>query len=223
MKNLPPDVEDFRNRFIAAFSTGTYSNLIVFYRHSSSKIYGRVRSSLSGERVKTSKEFRPSMVHADYLAKASQILKPIYKEVSPDWRCRDVYHKLMSVAIRSVREDLSMEEVSLAIKETLYAMGYQEPLSTWSFPPNLAQWLEEVKQTNQTKPSGVKIQKGPFRFTERALDCRPGYYAYNVSRMAINFASIVDRSGLSGKSLLRSTSSICCMRTLALASKSSYS
>jgi hypothetical protein len=62
----------------------TIDNL-VFYELCG-EYYARKKSSLSSDRVKTSPEFRRTMVHANLLARASKIGAAIYKALPPSWR-----------------------------------------------------------------------------------------------------------------------------------------
>jgi hypothetical protein len=58
---------------------------LVFYKLGD-EYYARKKSTLSSERVKTSPEFRRTMVHADLLKRASKIGAAVYNALPPGWR-----------------------------------------------------------------------------------------------------------------------------------------
>jgi hypothetical protein len=58
---------------------------LVFYELCG-EYYARKKSSLSSDRVKTSPEFRRTMVHAHLLVRASKIGAQVYKALPPGWR-----------------------------------------------------------------------------------------------------------------------------------------
>ena len=66
------------------FLEGTFDDL-TFYKMDG-QYYVRVKSSLSSKRVKTSPEFKWTMINARLLARASKIGSAIYKALPPGWR-----------------------------------------------------------------------------------------------------------------------------------------
>lgn len=65
------------------FWEGTFDDL-TFYKMDR-QYYARAKSSLSSKRVKTSAEFKRTMVLAGLLARASKIGTQVYKALPPGW------------------------------------------------------------------------------------------------------------------------------------------
>ena len=69
----------------------------------------RSRSSLTGERVKTSPEFKKTMEYAILLARASRIASRIYKD--SEVKARSIYQNLTGKAMRLLKEGHTEEQV----------------------------------------------------------------------------------------------------------------
>ena len=77
--------------------TGTIDD-ITFYKMEG-KHYARAKSSLTGKRVKTSPEFRKTMLNAGLMARASKIGAQIYKALPPGWRQFWMYRSFTGEAL----------------------------------------------------------------------------------------------------------------------------
>jgi hypothetical protein len=92
------------------FLEGTIDDL-TFYKMEG-QYYVRVKSSLSSKRVKTSPEFKWTMIYARLLARASKIGSAIYKELPPGWRQFWMYRSFTGEAFTLLKENpYSDEEV----------------------------------------------------------------------------------------------------------------
>lgn len=149
---LPPDLQAFRDRFIAATEVEATMCGITFH-----KVHGRylarTKSSLTGKRVKKDKRFRRTMQHAAVLALAVQYVTPIYNELTDDWRCQDLYHKLTGMAVKLLHQGSTKEAVQQAVYAELEHLGYRTGWPEWELPPNLVQWLEEEESADRRSAS----------------------------------------------------------------------
>jgi hypothetical protein len=78
---------------------------ITFYKMDG-QYYARAKSSLSSKRVKTSPEFKWTMVNARLLARASKIGSQVYKALPPGWRQFWMYRSFTGEAFTLLKEDL---------------------------------------------------------------------------------------------------------------------
>jgi len=85
------------------FLEGTIDDL-TFYKMDG-QYYVRVKSSLSSQRVKTSPEFKWTMIYARLLARASKIGSAIYKELPPGWRQFWMYRSFTGEAFTLLKEN----------------------------------------------------------------------------------------------------------------------
>ena len=77
---------------------GTFDQL-TFYKMEG-QYYVRKKSSLTSKRVKTSDEFRWTMIYARLLARASKIGSAIYKALPPRWRQHWMYRAFTGEALK---------------------------------------------------------------------------------------------------------------------------
>lgn len=75
----------------------------------------RMKSSLSGKRVKKDPAFRLTMVYAGLLTQASRIASQAFQQIPKEDRVKGLYKRMVSVAMKSLK---SGEETEVA-KETL--------------------------------------------------------------------------------------------------------
>ena len=141
--DLPPDLQAFRDRFIAATEVeGTLGGIITCY-----KVHGRylarTKSSLTGKRVKKDKHFQRTMQHAAVLALAVKYVTPIYNALTEDWRCQDLYRKLIGMGVKLLHQGNAKEAVQQAVYAELERLGYRTEWPEWELPPALAVWLKE--------------------------------------------------------------------------------
>ena len=84
-------------------------NFIIYLMNG--KPYMRRKSSLTGTRVKTAKEFEPTMINARLMGKASKIGSQIYKALPARKKERQVYRLITGRAMKMLKEGVTEEEV----------------------------------------------------------------------------------------------------------------
>jgi hypothetical protein len=90
--------------------TGTRKGLTVYQLNG--KFYLREKSSLSGERVRTSKAFAKTRQHADILARASQLASQAYAALPGEYRIFRNYRLLTGKAIKLIKFGWPDEKIS---------------------------------------------------------------------------------------------------------------
>jgi hypothetical protein len=153
---LPPHLAAFRKNYLAATEVeATLCGIITCY-----KMYGayfiRSKSSLTGKRVKRDKRFRRTMHNAGILARASEWVTPVYNSLTEDWRCHDLYRKLVGLGVKLLHQGATKEAVQEAVWEELERLGYRTEWPAWEIPPELAKWVEEEVQKKKAKVEGMK-------------------------------------------------------------------
>lgn len=148
--DLPPDLQAFRDRFIAATEVeGTLGGIITCYKVSGRYLI-RTKSSLTGKRVKKDKRFQRTMQHAGILALAAKYVTPVYNALTEDWRCHDLYRKLVGIGVKCLHQGHTREAIQQAVHAALERLGYRTKWPQWELPPNLQQWIAEEKQVEST-------------------------------------------------------------------------
>jgi hypothetical protein len=98
--------------------TGTI-NGICFY-----KLYGehyaRLKSSLSGKKVKTGASFQNTMKNAALLAEASKIGSVVYRLLPKEKRERKVYQQLTGRAIQLLKKGMTKEDVIALLRDACF-------------------------------------------------------------------------------------------------------
>ncbi|NII25240.1 hypothetical protein HB364_09120 [Pseudoflavitalea sp. X16] len=82
---------------------------ITFYKMDG-QYYARAQSSLTSERVKTSWEFKETMIFARLLTRASKIGSQIYKALPPGWRQFWMYRSFTGEAFTLLKENPYTDE-----------------------------------------------------------------------------------------------------------------
>lgn len=153
--DLPPDLQAFRDRFTAATEVeGTLGGIITCYRMHG-RYFARTKSSLTGQQVKKDHRFQRTMHNAGILALAARYVTPIYRELTEDWRCHDLYRKLVGLAIKLLHNGWYKEQIQQAVYTELEKMGYRTEWPVWQLPPNLQQWKEEELLVRKRSFPGV--------------------------------------------------------------------
>src|ERR1019366_6875840 len=83
---------------------------IQFYKMDG-KYYARMKSSLTGKRVKQDKAFALTMVYASMLGMASKIASSVYRLIPKKTREHRYFRKLTGKANRLLKEGISVQEV----------------------------------------------------------------------------------------------------------------
>lgn len=114
--------------------TGTIGN-ICFYEMDG-KYYARMKSSLTGKRVKKDPRFRRTMEYASYLTIASKIASEIYSTLPKQ---RGLYRKIVGMAMQLLKLGVEREEAMLQLQEILTAAVQKED------PPQLVETVLRPK------------------------------------------------------------------------------
>jgi hypothetical protein len=154
----PPNVLAFREHFIACTTWEKTTDNVTFY-----KMYGqpfvRSKSSLTRKKVLHSELFARTRHNAGILAQAAAITAPMYNALTADWRCHDLYRKLVGIAAKLLHAGMEKEEVPKRLQEELYALGYRIEWPAWNLPPQLEEWIKEENEAVKapTKTSAKKL------------------------------------------------------------------
>ncbi len=97
------------------FLEGTFDDL-TFYKMDG-QYYVRVKSTLSSKRVKTSPEFKWTMIYARLLARASKIGSAVYNGLPPGWRQFWMYRSFTGEAFTILKENSYTDD---QVKELLW-------------------------------------------------------------------------------------------------------
>ena len=97
------------------FITGTIGD--VTYYLMDGIYYARLKSSLSGKRVKTHPNFKRTMENAGRLAIASRLAAKVYRQTLPGERKFVIYRLLTGMAIRALRDELPEDEIIALLKD----------------------------------------------------------------------------------------------------------
>jgi len=91
--------------------TGTIGN-ICFYEMDG-KFYARLKSSLTGKRVKKDPRFRLTMVYADLLVQASKLASCCYRSLPEEERAHPMYRALTGLAMKMLKAGMDPEEIAI--------------------------------------------------------------------------------------------------------------
>jgi hypothetical protein len=129
---------------------------LVFYKMDGQH-YVRLKSSLTGKRVKTSPRFRRTMFYASLMGRASKIGSLIYKALPENWRQFWMYRAFTGEALTMLKEGKNEEE----IKNFLWKI-YVQPVT------------QKAKvQTETTKKSATSFIG--YVVLKNGVSCRTGY------------------------------------------------
>ncbi|WP_315823131.1 hypothetical protein [Paraflavitalea speifideaquila] len=93
------------------------------------------------------------MHHAGVLARASEWVTPVYNNLTEDWRCHDLYRKLVGLGVKLLHQGATKETVQQAAWEELTRLGYRTDWPQWELPPALAKWMEEERREDRKSGS----------------------------------------------------------------------
>jgi hypothetical protein len=79
--------------------------------------FARIKSSLSGKRVRSAKEFTKTMYHASLLGRASKIGSAVYNALPQDWRQFWMYRAFTGEAMKMMKEGMKEEEITAKLIE----------------------------------------------------------------------------------------------------------
>lgn len=124
--------------------TGTIDHLC-FYQMDG-RFYVRIKSSLSGKRVKTDPAFAGTMRYASLLATAAKIASGLYRALPPEKKAMGVYRVLTGKAMRLLKEGHKPDQVVAFLEEILV--------------PEVA--VEEASEERQEQKPGRVAGNYPF-------------------------------------------------------------
>jgi hypothetical protein len=127
------------------FLEGTFDQL-TFYKMDG-KYYVRVKSSLTSKRVKTSDEFRRTMIYANLMVRASKIGSVIYKALPPNWRQFWMYRSFTGEAFTLLKNNPYTDE---EVKQILWKT-YVEYWEQWEAANTGNPALPIIKAPKQQK------------------------------------------------------------------------
>lgn len=107
------------------FFTGSMGDLC-FYKMDG-EYYVRMKSSLSGKRVKKDPRFRRTMAYAGLMAQASRIASGVYRALPVEGRKHTLYRKLTGEALRMLKDGVGMDEVKTKLYEGYIAVKEVKP------------------------------------------------------------------------------------------------
>lgn len=115
------------------FITGCIDDL-QFYKMDG-EYYVRLKSSLSGKRVKTDKAFTLTMINAHRLGNASTIASRIYSQIPKEERKHEFFNQLTGIVIRMLQQGLSAEDAYTTLYEQCFTTKVcaEEPVLRVSF------------------------------------------------------------------------------------------
>jgi hypothetical protein len=93
--------------------TGCYDN-ICFYK-TGGMYYARMKSSLTGKRVKKDPAFRRTMAYAGLLGQASKIASTLYRNLPGEKKEKGFFKKLTGQVMRLLKEGKKEEEIFLSL------------------------------------------------------------------------------------------------------------
>lgn len=117
------------------YITGTIDNLC-FYEMEG-KYYVRIKSSLTGQRVKRDPAFRRTRENADLLGKASRLASGVYRRLPAEQRKRSCYRQMTGKALRLLHSGKPVEEVLTYLEQEFLGMK-DEVISSTAVPPSPA-------------------------------------------------------------------------------------
>ncbi|MFT3825089.1 MAG: hypothetical protein QM731_14290 [Chitinophagaceae bacterium] len=101
---------------------------VVFYRMGN-KWYARIKSSLSGRRVKTSKKFAGTMAYARRLGKGAVLAGAVYEKLPESWKMFELYQWLTGLAAQLLKEGKCANDIRDTLELQLYDWGYRKEIS----------------------------------------------------------------------------------------------
>ena len=97
------------------FITGTIGDLTYYLMDGI--YYARLKSSLSGKRVRTDPKFKRTMENAGRLARASRLAAHVYMQTLPAERKFVIYRLLTGMAIRALRDEMPEADITALLQD----------------------------------------------------------------------------------------------------------
>lgn len=96
------------------YCTGTIG-MACFYKMRG-EYYVRLKSSLTGRRVKKDPAFRRTMENANILGEASRIASAVYRSVASSEKNRVLYRRMTGIATRMLKQKINPMKVLVALE-----------------------------------------------------------------------------------------------------------
>ncbi|WP_343305481.1 hypothetical protein AAHN97_28585 [Chitinophaga niabensis] len=154
---------------------GTIGN-ICFYKMGD-EYYARLKSSLTGKRVKKDPRFRRTMEFASFLALAAKIASEIYCTLPKQ---RGLYRKIVGMAMELLKLGIEKEETMLQLQAILAAASLKETAAQLAEPKQqLARATAQLEEsTQQLEGSTLQLEAPlpPLETEQRPAELhgRPG-------------------------------------------------
>jgi len=140
-------------------------NILTFYKLRD-KYYVRMRSRLSGDRVKSSPEFKNTMTHAHRLGIASRLAAVVYSQLPPSWKLHDLYRKLTGQAINLLKEGIDPNCILKKLNEFMKELGYQKEIKYHIIHPSTTK-LQKPQKLKSQSPKQPKKSRTLVKEVER--------------------------------------------------------
>ncbi|MFT3823813.1 MAG: hypothetical protein QM731_07825 [Chitinophagaceae bacterium] len=101
---------------------------VTFYRVGD-KWYFRQKSSLSSQRVKTSKRFTNTMANAHRLGRGARLASVVYRKLPESWKMFELYQRLTGIAAQLLKEGKCDDDIVQALELQLYDWGYRKEIN----------------------------------------------------------------------------------------------
>lgn len=88
---------------------------VCFYKMNG-EYYARMKSSLTGKRVKKDPAFKRTMEYAGLLGRASKIASEVYSNLAAEKKEKGAYKKLTGLVMRLLKEGKTKEEILLLLQ-----------------------------------------------------------------------------------------------------------
>lgn len=89
---------------------------VCFYKLEGS-YYARMKSSLTGKRVKNDPAFAGTMKSANLLGRASSLVSPVFQQLSKTERDRDLFRRLTGFVKGLLKEGVPVEKVQVLLAD----------------------------------------------------------------------------------------------------------
>ncbi|HVI44139.1 MAG TPA: hypothetical protein VM802_04700 [Chitinophaga sp.] len=136
---------------------GIIQNLCIYEMYG--RYYIRLKSSLTGKRVKKDPAFRRTMEYAGFLATASKMASCIYRQLPPEQKKNALYRQLTGKALRLLREGIHADAVTAELLKMCQPPAVAKPVRKFAVnhPPLPA--LRQYHSKSTCSPRGVRRRR----------------------------------------------------------------
>ncbi|GEP94797.1 hypothetical protein [Chitinophaga cymbidii] len=123
------------------YYTGTIG-MVCFYKMQG-KYYARLKSSLTGRRVKKDPAFHRTMENAHILGEASRIAAAVYRSVAASEKSQALYRRMTGIAMRMLQQKINPMKVLAALE--VQFLSAVDPIETGTLCVNEEGVLQPIK------------------------------------------------------------------------------